>query len=244
MNDDADEPATAEDADFDELTALLDELDDLARSLPATARTSFELLLRPEKISHATGVAPERVSALLDGADPERDNSRAAAQKRIVRRLRFLRQTRLKPPATRRRKAREYFLSEIARGAQGHGAQISKQTVHYIFENEQMTSPENIAGIERFFGVRPGFCTLTESEALAGYLAPVVQQLKILLWAVGAAGEHGVTEVAARSTRDLSRDTDALTDILTAVVATHRRQSPGTGGRSGPGGASRSEDAP
>ncbi|BFO18466.1 hypothetical protein SHKM778_48540 [Streptomyces sp. KM77-8] len=204
-----------------ELDAALATLRELENLLPQTAREAFGALLDPDSVSHSTGIEPDRVAALLEGAEPDGDTSRDASQARIVARLRFLRATRLKERAARRRGPRMHFFAEIARGAH-----ISKQTVHYVFENAQMTSPENVAAMERYFGVRPGFCSCTEAEALAGYLDPIVRQLTILYQAAEAAAD-GVTRVAARSDRDVShvsRDSGAMTEILDAVLAARRGQ--------------------
>ncbi|MEU8868613.1 hypothetical protein [Streptomyces umbrinus] len=200
-----------------EVSELLDELRDLRQGLDPTAREKLDPLLAPEAVNYATGIALERVPALFDGADPDRDDSKEASKARYLQRMIFLRETRLKTPMTRRlsgRTPRQYTLGEIARGSGN-----SRQTIHYVFSDGRLTSPENTARIERFFGVLPGFCSYTELEALVAYLRPIVRDLRFLS-KVAEALEHGVTKVAARS-QDLSQD-NAMDEILSAVIASRR----------------------
>ncbi|MEW2498180.1 hypothetical protein AB0942_32285 [Streptomyces nodosus] len=202
----------------EEVGAVLAALRGLERQLPRTARGAFDAMLAPERISYLTGIEPERVAALLDGAEPDVDTSRDASQARITARLKFLRATRLNEQAAPHREPPTYTLSEIA-----HGAHTNRQTVHYVFKHGRMPSPERVAAMERYFGVRPGFCSCTEAEALVGHLDPIVRQLTILYQATAADAE-GVTRVAARSDRDPSRDISAMTEILRAVLAARRGQ--------------------
>ncbi|MEU9063634.1 hypothetical protein AB0D13_33440 [Streptomyces sp. NPDC048430] len=143
------------------------------------------------------------------------------AESRQHSRLVFLRETRLKSPMTRRlsgRTPRQYTFGEIARGAEEEGTKISKQTVHYVFTEGRKPSAEGLAAMERFFGVLPGFCSYTESEALAARLRPIVQQLR-LLNRVADAAAHGATRIAARSTEDLG-NTEQRESILSALLDT------------------------
>jgi hypothetical protein len=200
-----------------EVSELLDELRDLRQGLDPTAREKLDPLLAPEAVNYATGIAPDRVPALFAGADPDRDDSKEASKARYLQRMIFLRKTRLKTPMTRRlsgRTPRQYTLGEIARGSNN-----SRQTIHYVFSDGRLTSPENTARIERFFGVLPGFCSYTELEALVAYLRPIVRDLRFLS-KVAEALEQGVTKVAARS-QDLSQD-NAMDEILSAVIAARR----------------------
>ncbi|TLS45756.1 hypothetical protein FE633_13415 [Streptomyces montanus] len=232
MNDAAREPAAVKGdesgaavttpAEGDDLSGLLSELQEMAQGLPPAAQDKLKLLLDPERISYTTGIEPERVTALLGGAAPDRDDSKEAAHARLLQRLLFLRKTRLKTPMTRRlsgRTPRPYTYGEIARGSK-----VSKQTVFYVFTEGRLTSPENIAAIERHFGALPGFCSYNEREALAAILGPIVSNLKFLN-KVAEAYEHGVTKVAARSTDDLSQAADAMDEILTAVITARRKRS-------------------
>ncbi|KOU66813.1 hypothetical protein ADK57_17665 [Streptomyces sp. MMG1533] len=215
------EPVSAEDG---QLAVVLARLRELRQQLPAEARAKLYPLLDSNRISHDTGLTPERVTELLDGASPEQQATKEAVQTRFLRRLTFLRETRLKQPVTRRlsgRTPRPYTYGEIARGAQ-----ISRQTVHYIFTEGRQASPETIARIERFFGALPGFCSYTESEALVASLRPIVRELTFLNKVTDALA-HGVTRVAARSTEELGQDTDAMDGILAAVIAARRQEEPG-----------------
>ncbi|MDN0195130.1 hypothetical protein [Streptomyces sp. S.PNR 29] len=210
---DASRPADSA-ASQEELAELLRELRTLEQGMPLTVRDKFADVLDPQRLSYETGIEPaERVTALLNGAEPAGDQDGERWLKRLV----FLRSTRTKTRLRRSRGPRPYFLSEIARGVEKQGGTISKATLSYIFNEGRRPSPENLACIERFFGVLPGFCSYTESEALVVRLRPIVQQLRILTKVADAAA-HGVTKVAARSTEDLSRDPDAMTDILTALL--------------------------
>ncbi|WP_030230272.1 transcriptional regulator [Streptomyces sp. NRRL S-455] len=221
MNEPADETAegdTSRPADSaasaEELAALLRELHALQQGMPPAVRDKFADLLDPHRLSYDTGIEPaERVTALLNGARPADDQDSDRWLKRLV----FLRNTRTKTRMRRSRGPRPYFLSEIARGVEKQGGTISKATLSYIFNEGRRPTPENLAYIERFFGVLPGFCSYTESEALVARLRPIVQQLRILTKVADAAA-HGVTKVAARTTEDLSRNPDAMTDILTALL--------------------------
>lgn len=221
MNDSADETAENNSPEQDALTALLAELRDLERALPPAAQEHLARLLSPEKLSYDTGIEADRVAELLAGAEPDTGGSRGATQETYLARLLFLRATRLKRPMTRRlsgRTPRPYTYGEIARGAG-----LSRQTVHYVFTEGRQTSPENVAGMERFFGALPGFCFYTESEALASQLRPIVKHLRVLK-TVADAYEHGVTKIAARSGEDLSGDAHAMDEILSAVIAARRKQ--------------------
>ncbi|MGW2291889.1 hypothetical protein [Streptomyces phaeochromogenes] len=204
-----------------EASELLSELRDLRQNLDPTAREKLDPLLAPETINYAMGIAIERVPTLLAGEAPDRDDSKEASKARYLQRMIFLRETRLTTPMTRRlsgRTPRQYRLGEIARGSNN-----SRQTIHYVFQDGRLTSPENTARIERFFGVLPGFCSYTEHEALVAYLRPIVRDLRFLS-KVAEALEQGVTKVAARS-QDLSQDTaqdTAMDEILSAVIAARR----------------------
>ncbi|MEU9733023.1 hypothetical protein [Streptomyces sp. NPDC048002] len=202
------------------LALLLAELRDLRRALPQTAREHLARLLAPDRLSHDTGIEPGRVAELLTGADPDTDDSKEAAQARYLARLLFLRATRLKHPTTRRpcgRTPRPYTYGEIARGAG-----LSRQTVHYVFTEGRQTSPENVAGMERFFGALPGFCFYTESEALASQLRPVVEHLRVLR-TVTDAYEHGVDASSTRCGEQPGMGADLMDEILSAVIDARRR---------------------
>lgn len=214
------DPSAAEPAlgSADEFAALLEEFRSLQRSLPGVVRGSFDrLVLDPGKIGYTRGIEPERVTELLEGAELECDDSREAAQRRIVRRLKLLRATRLKHAKTRRRSTpREYTPGEIAKKVGVH-----RQTMYFVFHDDnedRVPSSDTIAAIERFFGVLPGFCSYTESEALCEWLRPIVRDLRLLDRAAEAKAQ-GITKVAARSTQDLSGDPDALEMILGAFLA-------------------------
>ncbi|MFD3475831.1 hypothetical protein [Streptomyces sp. NPDC058695] len=137
-------------------------------------------VLDPGEVGYATGIEPERVTELLNDAELECDDSREAARRRTVQRLKLLRATRLKHAKTRRQSApREYTPGEITKKV-GAG----RQTLYFVFREgneDRVPSPDTIAAIEnRFFGVLPGFCPCTESEALCEWLRPVVRDLRLL----------------------------------------------------------------
>ncbi|MGA5454148.1 hypothetical protein ACPCVO_46955 [Streptomyces umbrinus] len=223
MNEPAEPAEALDDESSTELASaeadeLLSELRDLRQSLDPTAREKLDPLLTPETVNYATGIAPERVPALFAGAAPDSDDSKDVSKARYLQRMIFLRETRLTTPMTRRlsgRTPRQYRLGEIARGSNN-----SRQTIHYVFQDGRLTSPENTARIERFFGVLPGFCSYTEREAWIAYLRPIVRDLRFLS-KVAEALEHGVTKVAARSQDDVTQD-DAMDEILSAVIAARR----------------------
>ncbi|MER6675287.1 hypothetical protein [Streptomyces sp. NPDC000983] len=205
------------------LATLLAELHELQRALPPTARDHLARLLDPGRLSYDSGIEPGRVAELLAGADPDTGGPQAAAQAPYLARLLFLRATRLKRPASRRargRSQRPYTYSEIARGSG-----LSRQTVHYVFTEGRRTSPENVAGMERFFGALPGFCFYTESEALAARLRPVVDRLRVLRTVTDAYEQEAS---AARTRRgEPPGDGGPLTEmdeILSAVIDDARRR--------------------
>ncbi|MET9760082.1 hypothetical protein ABZ016_13665 [Streptomyces sp. NPDC006372] len=234
MNSAADEPAAIEGAhaaaaqsaaaaEGNELAELLGELQRLEQLLPPAAREHLSRLVAPEQVTHATGIyPPERVTALFEGAPPECNESKEAAQARIVERLRFLRSTRLKQPKGRRpgsRDLRPFTPGEIAKGLKG--VTVPRATVYYIFDEGRISGTETIAAIERFFGVLPGWSAYTEEEALTQFLRPIVRQLDVLDQIAGARA-RGVTKVAARSTEDLRGDPNAMRAIFSAFIAANK----------------------
>ncbi|GGN52032.1 hypothetical protein GCM10011579_008580 [Streptomyces albiflavescens] len=116
---------------------------------------------------NATGVAPERVGERLAGAPP------GGGRSRFCERLTFLRDTRL--DARGRKLSLRKIASEVSAS---YGVSLSYNNVHYLLNGRSEPGREVAAALERFFGVPVGWCSLSESEALAAHVAPLLQQLK------------------------------------------------------------------
>lgn len=218
MND-ATEPTAAEE---DEFTAVLEE----GTALLGALGLSWERLLEVETVSYATGVAPARVNARLAGDRP----SDVPAHVLFRERLRFLHETRLNP------KGKKHSQRTVAKGAG-----TSYTMVSYLLSGRSEPGRDLAARLERFFGVPVGFCSLSEGEALAGYVRPLLQQL-LILKKVAEVRERGVESVAARSTDDVGRSPDLLLELVTVVLAAvdHPQLDPGVQGGRTPWGSGQS----
>ncbi|GHE36420.1 hypothetical protein GCM10018785_02700 [Streptomyces longispororuber] len=212
-----------------EIARLLDDVDAYAARLGTTRGR----LLDPALISHATGIEPGRVRALLHGEPPEEEPREKYARETFRRalfqqRLRFLQRTRLKEtPAGRE----PYGLREISR-ATG----ISAQHVSNLLNGERGANHDHAARLELFFGAPEGFCSRTEGTALLAYLRRMVHEDLPKLATHAVLQELGARSVALRSTAD-GAQIDTLRDLLPALdelVRVVRAREPGGGsGRAG-----------
>ncbi|MEU2336616.1 helix-turn-helix transcriptional regulator [Streptomyces sp. NPDC006654] len=115
------------------------------------------------RLSYASGVPEPVVRALLSGrpAGEEPD-----VQERFLQRLDLLRRTRLKP------NGRKHTQQEIA-----DGAGMSRQQAGALLNGDRRPTMEHCDALQRFFRVHAGFLTAEDSEALAGALQRVEQEL-------------------------------------------------------------------
>ncbi|MEW2303509.1 helix-turn-helix transcriptional regulator [Streptomyces sp. NPDC006655] len=115
------------------------------------------------RLSYASGVPEPVVRALLNGrpAGDEPD-----VQERFLQRLDLLRRTRLKP------NGRRHTQQEIA-----DGAGMSRQQAGALLNGDRRPTMEHCDALQRFFRVHAGFLTAEDSEALAGTLQRVEQEL-------------------------------------------------------------------
>ncbi|MEU2776203.1 helix-turn-helix transcriptional regulator [Streptomyces sp. NPDC007162] len=115
------------------------------------------------RLSYASGVPEPVVRALLSGrpAGDEPD-----VQERFLQRLDLLRRTRLKP------NGRKHTQQEIA-----DGAGMSRQQAGALLNGDRRPTMEHCDALQRFFRVHAGFLTAEDSEALAGTLQGVEQEL-------------------------------------------------------------------
>lgn len=195
MNDAAPERASTPDA----LASTLGSLREAARSLGVP----LDRVLVVDEVAYATGIPAERVGALLAGADPGDDTVPTTFQ----RRLNHLRDTRLKDPG----KGTRYSLADIAKGTG-----MSHQQVDFLLKGLRRPSLEHSAGLERFFGVEPGFFALSDREALVRYLRALARELPLLELADRVRAQR-VDAVALRGPAEL--DADLLEELLPALAA-------------------------
>ncbi|MEV6397346.1 helix-turn-helix transcriptional regulator [Streptomyces sp. NPDC051907] len=160
-----------------------------------------------DQISHETGIAADRVHALLDGSEAEPEDPSEAFQRRLV----FLRETRLKPGGQR------YTLLEI-----GEGAGISKGMVDYLLKGQRSPGLTILARLETFFAVQPGFFTATERQALHRALQPIHDQLTHLALLKG----EGISQLAMRSGAARGRDGRLSAELRAALTTALNQPAP------------------
>ncbi|NBM16604.1 helix-turn-helix domain-containing protein [Streptomyces sp. GC420] len=142
------------------------------RPLAATAARVAELADRlglsrgevfgPERLSAASGVPVDVVTALLEG----RPAGEPDLQARFLQRFGLLRRTRLKP------NGRRHTQQEIA-----DGTGMSRQQVGALINGDRRPTMEHCDAIQRFFKVHAGFLTADDADALAGALQHAEQEL-------------------------------------------------------------------
>jgi transcriptional regulator with XRE-family HTH domain len=115
------------------------------------------------QLSDASGVPADVVGDLLDG----RPAGEPDLQARFLQRFDLLRRTRLKP------NGRRYTQQEIA-----DGAGMSRQQAGALINGDRRPTMEHCAAIQRFFKVHAGFLTAEDTDALAGALQRVEEQLR------------------------------------------------------------------
>jgi transcriptional regulator with XRE-family HTH domain len=192
----------------DEIRRLLNEVEQYAHDL----ELDVEELLDPETIAQVTAIEPTRVAALLHGADPEEPpEGPTKAREEFARRLfvtriqylhahRCLRQT--------RSGLKKASLIAIARSTL-----ISKAMVGQLLNGDRGPNNDHARRLERFFGVGPGFTSMTEGQALVDYLRRILDNDLPRLALVDFHRRAGVTTVSARSTEQLPAG-----DVILALV--------------------------
>lgn len=188
--------ASADDA----FTAVLAEGDRLLGDLGLT----WDRLLDVGAVGFATGVTPERVAARLAGGPAD------TARRPFSERLLFLKRTRLDA------RGKEYSTRAISAGT-GHA--VSQGGVHHLLSGRNEPGREVAAALERFFGVRVGWCSLSEGEALASYVGPLVRQLKTVKMLADLQA-RGVRSIAARSAPGHAQGPELLEALLPTLLPT------------------------
>ncbi|MFI1400785.1 helix-turn-helix domain-containing protein [Streptomyces sp. NPDC020681] len=186
----------------DDLGVAVAAIDDLLQALELDRS-----VIAFDKISFETGIAVDRVHALLDERNEEPEDLQESFQQRLV----FLRETRVKPGGKR------YTLDEI-----GEGAGISHGQVGYLLKGQRSPGLAVLASLEKFFDVPPGFFTATERQALHRALKPIHDQLTHLALLKG----KGVSHVAMRSSAAADNDSTLGRELRAALtVALDRPES-------------------
>ncbi|MGW1616095.1 hypothetical protein ACWCQZ_42935 [Streptomyces sp. NPDC002285] len=206
----------------DEISRLLNQVEQYAHDLDL----DLGELLVPETIAEHTAIRPERVAQLIGGADPdEPPESPAKAREEFARRLfvtrikylhehRRLRQTRSGP--------KKASLLTIA-----GETLISKPQVGQLISGDRGPNNDHARRLERFFGVGPGFTSMTEGQALIDYLRRILNNDLPRLALAEFHRHAGVMSVSTRTTEPRSDDEVILAlapalKAAMAVVEAHR----------------------
>lgn len=190
--------AAASNEEGDVFTPVLAEGNQLLGELGLT----WDQLVKADAASHATGISTQRVTQRLAGAPADHEIPR------FCDRLAFLRETRRDP------RGKQISLRTIAAEAG-----ITAAAVSYLLNGRSEPTQKVAAALERAFGVPPGWCSLSEGEALAGYVAPLLQRLRAQVRAVEAWAELRARDVEAVSLRT-SADIGATPDLLAELLPT------------------------
>ena len=165
------------------LRALVARLTALTERLDVPHTQVFDI----QRLSADSGVSESVVKALLGG----RPAGEPDLQTRFLQRFDLLRRTRLKS------NGRRYTQQEIA-----DGAGMSRQQAGALINGDRRPTMEHCDAIQRFFGVRAGFLTAEDAEALADTLQRREQELLQQL----ADRERAVTVAAADPLARLMQD--------------------------------------
>jgi transcriptional regulator with XRE-family HTH domain len=126
--------------------------------LAAVLGYSAEEVLDESALACSAGIPPESVARLLAGGQ----SCERGVEERFVQRLRDLHSTHVKP------NGKKFLHREIA--AQ---AQMSRQQVTALLAGERQPSAAHQFYLEEFFGVRHGYLTATDSDALCQSLSGI-----------------------------------------------------------------------
>ncbi|MET9834933.1 helix-turn-helix transcriptional regulator [Streptomyces sp. NPDC006385] len=165
---------------------------------------TWDRLVNVEAASYATGITPDRIALRLQGGTPDHERPRFSE------RLRFLRETR------RDARGKKHSLRTIAAMADGS---LTYAAVAHLESGRNEPGREVAAALERAFNVPVGWCSLSEGEALAAYVAPLVNQLRAALRAVNTWAQLRARDVEAVSLRGAA-DPGKMPDLLTAILPT------------------------
>lgn len=154
-----------------DVKAAIETLRDQAAGLGST----LEELTNFERITHLTSIPEETVRRLFAGEDV----SDAELNPSFTERLRFLHETRRGPGGEK------YRISEIA-----EGARVSKEAVSKMLNGTRKAGLDVGAALERFFGVAPGYFTMSGPDALLAALAEMGESLNYIALLKGRRVEH------------------------------------------------------
>ncbi|MEU6557025.1 hypothetical protein ABZ915_43275 [Streptomyces sp. NPDC046915] len=227
--------ASRQKAAAEEITKLRSDVAKYAAFLDQPA----DRFLDHQFISYTTGISPERVRELLDGAlpdvEPDDKEELEAFQKALFQqRLRFLRATRLAPSGAEAEAP--YTLNDIE---QGTG--ITKQQVSYLLNGKRAANAAHASRLERFFDrasqqrtpstrLPQGFCLRNEGAALIAHLHQMVSSHLPRLALATLAGDRSTTSLAFRTSHDANDiDLVKLLPVLDQLRAEARERDTGGG---------------
>ncbi|MEU6070591.1 hypothetical protein ABZ864_40665 [Streptomyces sp. NPDC047082] len=211
-------PASAK----DEISRLLSQVERYARDLDL----DLGELLKPETIAEHTAIRPARVAELIGGADPDEPPEGPAkareefARRTFVARIQYLHEhRRLRPTRSGPKPA---SLDTIHRETL-----ISKPQVGQLLKGDRGPNNDHARRLEEFFGVGPGFTSMTEGQALIDYLRRILSKDLPRLALEDFHRRAGVMSVLTRTTGPRSDDEVLLAlgpalKAALAVVEAHR----------------------
>lgn len=207
----------------DEIGRLLNQVDQYAREL----ELDLGELLVPKVIAEFTAIRPDRVAQLIGGADPDEPPEGPAkareefARRTFVARIQYLHEhRRLRPTRSGPKPA---SLDTIHRETL-----ISKPQVGQLLNGDRGPNNDHARRLERFFGVGPGFTSMTEGQALIAYLRRILNNDLPRLALENFNRRAGVMSVSTRTTEARSDDEAILVALgpalraAMAVVEAHR----------------------
>lgn len=165
-------------------------------------------VLSAERLSHLSGVEPARVAAVVAGTAPE-----VPLERRVHRRFPLLRATR------RDKHGRQWPLAATAEDFGAPGASLGP-----LNTGTGLPRLGHAAGVQRFFGVHPGFLLADDAEALGTAFAGIERELG----SAGQGGEnpmlavmraHDVRGIVTRAGRLSPRGWKSLADHLEDLLA-------------------------
>ncbi|NUQ96181.1 MAG: helix-turn-helix transcriptional regulator [Streptomyces sp.] len=172
--------------------------------LLATLGLTWDRLVKADAASYATGISEQRVLERLAGAPADHEVPR------FCDRLTFLTETR------RDERGKRISYRKIAAKAG-----ITTAAVSYLIHGRSEPTQKVAAALERALRVPPGWCSLSEGEALAGYVAPLLRHLRAQVRAVEAWAElsaRDVESVSLRTSADIGAAPDLLAELLPTLL--------------------------
>ncbi len=176
-------------------------------------------VLDVQDISAATGIEPDRVRELLQGAEPQqppRDSEARTVFFRslLAQRLAFVRN---RLPKT---SPKDDSLRAI-----GSETDLSYTQVDHLIKGRRSARVEHITSLERHYRLEHGFLSKPEGEALADRLRKIVNEGLPAAAVIEGLRELGAGQVALRSTgSDMPPSIKDLVPVIDALVARTRAQ--------------------